>query len=93
MSGFNFHTSDTLNGKPIGNSPSFPTVKTVNGKPVGDGCVTCDTPLKRGTWLCRNCLETIGSENINDTVNSMPDYLDDSQYEKWLKFKLLGYLK
>ena len=70
----------------------YPTVKTINGKPVGDGCVTCDTPMDRGRWLCSNCSVSIGSQNINDVVNSMPKYLHDSQYEKWLKHKLLEFI-
>jgi hypothetical protein len=74
------------------NGSNFPTEKTVNGKPVGDACVTCETPMERGRWLCSKCSLAIGSERINSTVASMPDYLHNSQYEKWLKFKLLEYI-
>ena len=71
------------------NGSSCPMVKTVAGKPVGNNCVACDTTIERGRWLCSKCCLALGSENINNTVASMPEYLDNSQYEKWLKFKLL----
>jgi hypothetical protein len=80
MSGSNFPTS------------KYPTVKTVNGKPVGDDCVTCGAHMERGRWLCSKCSIAIGSENITNTVANMPEYLHDSQYEKWLKIKLLEYM-
>lgn len=75
------------------NGFKFPTVKTVNGKPVGEDCVTCGFPMQRGKWLCSECSTAIGYKNINHTINNMPNYLHNSQYEKWLKTKLSEYLK
>lgn len=66
----------------------YPTVKTVNGKEVGELCVTCGVYLDVGSWLCGPCVTVIGHDNINDTVNNMPEYLSGNQYEKWLKLKL-----
>ena len=77
----------------IGSTDDFTMIKTVNGKPVNYFyCVTCDIKVDYSRWLCGMCTDTIGSDNIISTIDSMPDYLPDEQYEEWLKLKLIGFM-
>lgn len=51
-------------------------------------CFVCDDTEEKRVWLCSHCSKKIGKDNIRNTINNMPNYLNNGQYMYWLKLTL-----
>ncbi len=71
-------------------------MNTTNGLPMGKvkkgECTLCNSRVAEVTWLCDNCVNKIGQDNISDMIHNIPEYLGDYQYNNWLRLTLLKYV-
>ncbi len=59
---------------------------------TGGECTLCSKRVKHISWLCQECANKVGAENISNMIMSVPEYLGKHQYHEWLRLTLLNHL-